>query len=73
MAVSPVDRVLDALDDDNVVPLDSYKIQRNGDGGLSVTFPASAARANDLEAGDEVEGFVYGSNGALVFIQEEEL
>ena len=73
MSASPVDRALEALDDDNVVPLGSYKVQENGDGGLSITFPASAGRKNDMEAGDEIDAFLYGSNGALVFIREEEL
>jgi len=73
MSATPAERALEALDDDNVVPLGDYKVQQNGDGGFSITFPAPAARKNDLEAGDEVDGFLYGSNGALVFIRRDEL
>jgi hypothetical protein len=72
MSVTPAERALEALDDDNVIPLGGYKIQQQGDGGLSITLPAAAARKNGLEAGDELDAFLYGSNGALVIVSKEE-
>jgi hypothetical protein len=37
-----------------------------------LSSPSAGARKNDLEAGDELDAFLYGSNGALVIVSEEE-
>jgi len=70
---NPAERVADALDDDDLVPLGERKAQENGEGdAIYLPYPQPHARNQGLEQSAAVEVFLHASTGAVVLIPKDD-
>ena len=68
----PVERVVDALEGEDLVPLGSFKAQETGEGGIMVPFPQPHARNAGLQQSSDVKISLHAPTGGIVVIPDAE-